>query len=156
MELMFFLLAAGLIFIAAEIFVPGGILGLIGSVLLIISAVMCFKEFGARIGIYYTSGLIICVPIVTILLMQAAPRLPIGKRLFLNTSYKGVRVEIESIKDLIGKSGTVYSVLRPTGRVEIDGKRFEATSEGSYIAQGQPVEVIRVEGNNLIVRQKKS
>ncbi len=156
MGLFLFLLIAGWILIATEIFVPGGVLGVIGTILLIISAFICFKMFGVRIGVYYFVALIAGGAIVAAVLMQIAPKLPFRKGLSLETSEKGVKVEIENLKNLMGKTGTAYTVLRPTGRIQVDGKRYEATTEGAYIKQGEPVEVYRIDGNNLIVRQKQA
>ena len=59
-----------------------------------------------------------------------------------------------NLKQHIGKSGKVVSVLRPIGKVEIDGKRIEAMAYSvTVIPQGTQVVVVDVnQGRALVVR----
>ena len=41
--------------------------------------------------------------------------------------------------------------LRPVGKIEIDGVRFDARSEGAWISSGADVRILRLEGNEIIV-----
>jgi len=149
-----FCVIAGLILICLEIFVPGGILGLIGSVFLISSLVICFLEFGLRIGVYYIAVLSCVIMAMVILVMKFAHVLPVRKRLFLNATEKNMTVEINNLDTLIGMRGTAYTILRPTGKILVDGKRYEAMAEGAFIQKDNEIEIIRIEGNNIIVRSK--
>ncbi|MCA9015172.1 MAG: NfeD family protein, partial [Planctomycetaceae bacterium] len=45
------------------------------------------------------------------------------------------------------------SVLRPAGRVEIEGVWVDVISEGPYIQPGAEVEVAQIHGNEVIVRE---
>jgi membrane-bound serine protease (ClpP class) len=54
-------------------------------------------------------------------------------------------------KEMIGKSGTALTILRPSGRIEIDGEIFDAKSEISYIEKGEKVKVVRDEAGQLYV-----
>jgi membrane-bound ClpP family serine protease len=55
---------------------------------------------------------------------------------------------------LLGKKGTAWTDLRPTGVGRIDGINFDVLSEGDYISADTEIEIIRVEGSKLIVRAK--
>lgn len=55
----------------------------------------------------------------------------------------------ESMK---GKKGTAYTVLRPSGKIMIDGQLFDAYTRGDYIEKGQAVEVTNDEGTSLQVK----
>lgn len=57
---------------------------------------------------------------------------------------------------LIGKTGTVHSRLRPSGRVEIDGEIYDAYSRGDFIDQGEEIMVISTEGTSLKVKKVQS
>ena len=57
--------------------------------------------------------------------------------------------------DLIGKEGVVFSTLRPSGRVEIDGEIYDAYTRGEYVEKGKKITVISQEGTSLKVRSKK-
>ena len=46
--------------------------------------------------------------------------------------------------------------LNPVGIVDFDGVRLNVTSEGNYVEKGLPVQVIRIEGTHIFVRQLKA
>jgi membrane-bound serine protease (ClpP class) len=54
-------------------------------------------------------------------------------------------------KEMIGKTGTALTMLRPSGRIEIDGEIFDARSDISYIEKGEKVRVIRDEAGQVYV-----
>jgi membrane-bound serine protease (ClpP class) len=54
---------------------------------------------------------------------------------------------------LLGKEGKVHSRLRPSGRVEIDGEIYDASSRGDFIDQGEKIIVISTEGTSLKVKK---
>jgi membrane-bound serine protease (ClpP class) len=54
---------------------------------------------------------------------------------------------------MLGKTGTVHSRLRPSGKVEIDGEIYDAYSRGEFLEQGESIEVISTEGTSLRVKK---
>jgi membrane-bound serine protease (ClpP class) len=54
-------------------------------------------------------------------------------------------------KDMIGKTGIAYTMLRPSGRIEIEGEIFDAKAEIGYIDKGEKIRVIRDETGQLYV-----
>jgi len=54
-------------------------------------------------------------------------------------------------KEMIGKTGVAFTILRPSGRVEIDGELYDAKAEISYIEKGEKVKVIHDEAGQLYV-----
>ncbi|MEO9475811.1 MAG: NfeD family protein [Cyclobacteriaceae bacterium] len=67
---------------------------------------------------------------------------------------KGYSSSFYKSKSLVGKSGTAYTILRPSGRIEIDGDMYDAYTRGEYIEQGAEVIVISDEGTSLKVKAK--
>jgi membrane-bound serine protease (ClpP class) len=59
----------------------------------------------------------------------------------------------EDIRNLIGKVGEAYTILRPSGKVIIEGKVFDAIAETSWISKGDSVEVVRQETMQIYVRK---
>ena len=57
----------------------------------------------------------------------------------------------EKGESLIGKTGVVLTTLRPAGTVQIDGKRYYAKTEASFIEKGQNVTVVAVKGLSIVV-----
>jgi membrane-bound serine protease (ClpP class) len=58
----------------------------------------------------------------------------------------------EDYRTLLGKTGIAASTLRPSGKAEIEGRLYSVEGDGVFIESGKPVKVIRVRGNNIIVR----
>lgn len=56
--------------------------------------------------------------------------------------------------DLLAKTGIVHSRLRPSGKVEIDGEIYDASSRGEFVDQGEKIIVISTEGTSLKVKQQ--
>jgi len=54
---------------------------------------------------------------------------------------------------LKGKTGTAKTVLRPSGKVEIEGEVYDAVTAGEFIEKGDAVAVLRVEATQLYVEK---
>jgi membrane-bound serine protease (ClpP class) len=51
----------------------------------------------------------------------------------------------------VGTFARAVTDLRPVGKIDIDGVRFDARSEGAWITSGTNVRILRSEGNEIIV-----
>ena len=58
-----------------------------------------------------------------------------------------------SYDDLMGKEGVADTFFRPSGYIVIDGKKYDAVSEGEFIDKGSNLKVILVEGNRIVVKK---
>lgn len=56
-------------------------------------------------------------------------------------------------KLLLGKKGTTLSMLRPAGKAAIEGIRIDVVSDGEFIPKDCEVEVVKVEGNRVVVKE---
>jgi membrane-bound serine protease (ClpP class) len=56
-------------------------------------------------------------------------------------------------KEMLGKTGTAITVLRPSGRIEINDEIFDARSDIGYIEKGEKVRVVRDETGQLYVEK---
>ncbi len=54
--------------------------------------------------------------------------------------------------DLVGKTGTALSELRPSGVADIGGERVDVTTDGDFVRAGTAVTVVRAEAIRLVVR----
>lgn len=68
------------------------------------------------------------------------------------TSDKGYVSSSQDFSSYVGKTGIARTVLRPAGRVLVDGVLLDVTAEGDFIEAGTPVVVIKAEGSRLVVR----
>ena len=146
---------AGIVLLLLEIFViPGfGIAGISGIALIFISI---FLTLGGGVSAMYAMGVVALILLVSFLvLLFFFPKLPIWKKLGLarrETKKEGY-IAITEKKHLEGKEGKAITMLRPSGVVEIDGKRYDALTEGEFIEKGKKIVVTRVEGGKVFVKK---
>ncbi len=78
----------------------------------------------------------------------------IGNTLALNTiqdtsaGYSTINVRM---RDLKGKTGVAYTMLRPSGKVEIEDDIYDATALTGYIDKGESVKVVKYETSQIFV-----
>jgi membrane-bound serine protease (ClpP class) len=153
---------AGVALLLLEVFViPGfGFAGVLGILALLAALVMSVVGMGATPEYFMlAAGRIIFALLVALVasfvLLRFMPRTPFGRRLILQTGL-GAGQEYGSApeSDLrwLGKRGRTTSPLRPAGIADIEGTRLDVVSEGELIETGTPVEVLRVDGNRIVVR----
>ena len=56
------------------------------------------------------------------------------------------------LDNLLEKSGDVVAPCRPSGIVEIEGRRYDVESEGAFLEVGTEITVVQVEGTRVVVR----
>lgn len=145
----------GILLLFVEVLAPGfGVPGVLGIVAVFVSIILASSSMEqALISLLIA---IILTIVAVILLFRYAPR---NNKFFdkitlstsLNTS--SGYVSSEDYKSYVGKIGVTITPLRPAGSIEIDNRRLDVVSENAYIEKDVKVEVIKVEGNRIIVRK---
>ena len=60
----------------------------------------------------------------------------------------------EKTTELVGKTGIAHTILRPSGKVEIDGNIHDATALTGYIDKGEKIVVSKYETAQLFVKKQ--
>ena len=151
------LFVLGLLFIAVEVIIPGGILGTIGGLMMFGGCFIAFTEFGT-VGGFIAVVVALSLAILAIYLeFKILPKTAIGRRAFLTKEVTGVSAAFgDEARELIGKSAEALTMLSPSGYINIDGKRYEAFCQSGQIPAGTPLEVIGADNFRLIVSQTKT
>lgn len=157
------LVLAGVVLLVLEIFViPGfGIAGTLGLLAILAGLVLSMVGAGntAQLVMLVAARVVFALLFAigaSLLLLRFMTRLPVGRRLILETGLpagQGYASAPEGDARLLGRQGRAWSVLRPAGIAEIDGHRVDVVSEGELIEAGQAIEVIRVDGNRIVVKR---
>ncbi len=146
----------GAVLIAIEIFMPGGIIGVIGVALVVISLLLA----GASVThMAYSILIAMFITVIGMLILMKffGKRMHVFNKLVLKdaTTTEEGYVSNKNRVDLIGRTGEAITAFRPSGVALIDNERIDAVSEGSFIDRGKLVEVVKVEGSRIVVREKK-
>jgi membrane-bound ClpP family serine protease len=148
-------LAAGLILLIAEVFVPSG--GMIGFLALGLLGVSLWQAFAvsATTGTMFLVALAVLLPITLAIAVKLWPRTPFGRRMILRPPSPG-EVDPEPLgaplEHLLGQYGRTLTPLRPAGMVDFDGRRLDALSEEGLLPAGALVQAVRLRGREIVVR----
>lgn len=145
----------GLILLLAEFIVPGGIVGIIGGILIIGSLLFAGASF-VHMAYSILIAMIIAIIGMVILMKFFGKKMHVFNKLVLKdatTTEEGYVSNTNRI-ELIGKIGKSVTPLRPAGTILQDQERIDVVTEGSYIDAGKNVEIIKVEGSRIVVREK--
>lgn len=152
----------GILFLSMEVFVPSGGLMMILSLFFVGAGVVLIfftpesEGGGTTAGIITIVGLLVLLPVVGGVLFYYWPYTPMGKAVFLGQPSQEeaevVTEAQEAFLQLEGKIGRTMTLHQPSGATNIDGKRYDSTTEGIFVDAGQYVKVIAVNGSQLVVR----
>jgi membrane-bound serine protease (ClpP class) len=161
-------LFVGIVLIGLEIFViPGfGVAGVSGIVLTLssLALIMLNNDFfnfefvplgDITVALFSAIG---GIAGAVLMLMLIGPRFTESaafKRISLvneQKSSEGYTVNANAAA-MIGKRGTAYTVLRPSGKVMIENQVHDAFTRGEFIERGESIEVVSSEGISLRVKK---
>ncbi len=141
----------------AEVIVPGGILGLIGGLLMLIGTVFSYIEFGLNGGGLALLAAALLSAIAFSIEFLILRKTKMGRRLFLSSEVTSqASLFSDDAKKWIGSEALAISALAPTGYVMIDDQRFEAFSQSGFTESGQRLRVIGADNFRLIVTNASS
>lgn len=148
------LLAAGIVLLGAEVFVPGAVLGMLGVISLLGAIIIAFS-ISPVFGFYIAGGVVILAGAGVAVWIKFFPRCPIGRQMTLSQDGKAFKAA-DTQPDLVGRQGTAQSDLRPAGFALIDGRRVDVVTDGGMISKGQPVVVVKAAGSHVVVRKAEA
>jgi len=132
-----------------------GILALLGALVMSVVGAGATPEFFMLAAGRIVSSLLVAL-LVSFLVLRFMPRTRFGRMLILESGL-GAGQSYGSAPDSdmhwLGKKGQASSPLRPSGIANIEGARVDVVSDGEFIDAGWFIEVMRVDGNRIVVRQ---
>mgnify|MGYP000247830549 FL=1 len=144
----------GVTLLALEIFIPSfGVIGIIGLILSGYSVMDSFSDSRMGILVLVLTALAIILT-VTIYVKLGFDRSLFDRMILSNkdSSTRGYNSKT-NYDNLVGKSGLSKSILRPTGRIEINGNIYDAKSESDFISKDRNILVTRIKNGNIIVKE---
>lgn len=145
------LIILGMLFLVAELLLfPGLSIGGILAMVCYGGAIWyAFDALGVTAGIWT----IVAVAVLSLLSLIFSLRAKTWQRLALKQEIDSVSMPNPESEVAIGAVGVSISRLSPMGKVEVNGKTFEAKSADVFIDQRSKVEVVGFDNFTLIVRK---
>ena len=158
MALALVLLAVGLLAIFLELIVPAaGVIGIAGFGCLVAAVVLGYVDGGTVPGTIMLLLVVIITPAAILIALKVFPKTFVGKR-FILRGVLGKETDENSASgreypNLLGKEGIAHTVIRPSGTMQADGKKYNVVTNGEYIKKNAAVKITAVEGNRIVVKQ---
>lgn len=151
----FLLLILGLLLIFVEFYLPGGIMGVVGGLLILLSVISFARETEHPLAIIAFIVLAaVSLGAVVRLALRLIRRSKPGRGIYSWGDQEGYQASSYD-RGAIGKVGIVSSDLKPGGHILVEGKSHSAISMAGYLPRGTEVIVVSGEGETLYVKQNK-
>ncbi len=145
------LILVGLLMLLLEILViPGsGIAGVIGFLLMAAGVWMAYTRQGAMDG-HITLAVTLGINLVGLIL---ALRSKTWKKAMLSKAIEGKVNTIDTAKLSIGDIGKTVSRCAPMGKAVFNDEYFEVSALAEFIDQEVSVEILKISGNKIYIKQ---
>jgi membrane-bound ClpP family serine protease len=147
------LLVAALILVFFEVILPGGILGIIAALCVILASWIAGAEYGGGIGVLTFAGSAAAIGVLVFIEFKLLARTSLGSAFFLKSSVTGHSNIAPAQAAIIGREGIALTRLNPSGKVAIDGQSYEAHSQDGYIETDQLILVVAQDNFKLIIKK---
>ena len=150
------LFAAGVVLLAVEILVPGGVLGVLAGLCLVGGVVVSFQQFGPTGGAVATGVALVLGAVMLYLEFVLLPKTRLARTFSMTHTVAGrTHPEPADRAAVVGREAVAVTALAPSGYVEIEGRRYEAFCQSGFATVGARLRVVDVDTFRLIVTQIK-
>lgn len=166
MSLIAALIIIALVLFFFEIFIPGGILAVLGASLLLIASILTYAQYGWDPAVFvFVSSALLSIAFF-FFEIKILPKLPIGRHLILgnppaqrpSAGGNSPALPPEGAKQsgsgpLVGQTGEALTRMVPTGQVRVGTLAVEAISLSGMLPQGTPVQVVQQDAFRVLVKR---
>lgn len=150
------LFVVGIVLVAVEILVPGGLLGTLAGLFLLGGVATAFVQFGAAGGTLATAVALLIAIGLLYFEFVVLPRTKLAKKFSMTETVAGrSQPEVAERAAVIGREAVAATTLAPSGYVEVDGRRYEAFCQSGHVAPGVRLRVVDLDTFRLVVTQIK-
>ena len=154
MNAIILLFVTGVALLAAEIFLPGVIAGVIGALCMVAGCVISFVVFGAGGGLMATVVALALLGLTLYIELVWLPKTKFGQRLVVQATVDAVsQPPLANPAAVVGKTAEAVTTLAPSGHVLIEGRRYEAFCRSGHVPKGAMLRVIGIDNFRVIVTQ---
>ena len=150
--LLLFLL--GVLLLAAEVFMPGAVLGIFGAAAMLAGCLISFREFGAAGGALATGIALALLGLTLWLELVWLPKSRFGRKLVVQSASDATsQPPLANPGSVVGQPAEALTTLAPSGYVRVAGRRYEAFCQTGHVAKGSALRVVGLDNFRLIVAQ---
>jgi len=147
------LIGIALLLFFLEIFMPGGVLAMIGAVLVLVAAFLAYPDYGLVWSVVIILGSAVLGMFMFFLELRLLQNTRFGRQFKLESAITGTSNQPVADDSIVGQAGTALTTMSPSGKVEVEGKTYTASSISGLLEKGTPVEIVRVDQFKLVVKK---
>ncbi|HBR95422.1 NfeD family protein [Coraliomargarita sp. SDUM461003] len=147
------LILAALVLVFFEVLLPGGVLGVLAVLCLLLATWLTGAQFGAGVAVLTFVLASLAIALLIFIEFKLLARTSLGRGFFLKSSVSGHSNVAPAEASIIGKEGLALTRLNPSGKVRIDDQTYQAYSQDGYIAADQAIRVIAQDSFKLIIKK---
>lgn len=154
MNAIILLFITGVALLAAEVFLPGMIAGVIGALCMVAGCVVSFMQFGPDGGLLASLVSVALLGLTLYVELVWLPKTSFGKKLVVHAKVDSVsQPPLANPGAVIGKAAEAVTTLAPSGYVLVEGRRYEAFCRSGHVPKGTVLRVIGIDNFRIIVTQ---
>lgn len=154
MNAIIILFVIGALLLAAEVFLPGVIAGIMGALALLTGSVLSFREFGFGGGLAASGAAAALVVLVLYLELVVLPKSAFGRKMVVQATVDATsQPPVANPETVVDKPAEALTTLAPSGYVLVEGRRYEAFCRSGHVAKGARLRVVSVDNFRVIVTQ---
>lgn len=144
---------AGISLLSLELFIPSfGLIGVAGLALTIYSVMDSFIDPRMGLFVVLTTGLAILATVA--IFVKLGFKAELFEKSILETKPKSIYTgKKDELSHLVGSVGITKTILRPAGRIEIDGELYDAMARAEFIEKGKMVSVADIKDGHIRVKE---
>lgn len=147
------LFVLGIVLLFLDLFVPGIVLSVLGTLAFLAGTRVAFRDYGAISGLEAFAVGLALLALALYIEYGLLPKTRFGKKFFLHAAVEGTSQSTApaEIAALAGRECVALTPLMPSGQVEIDGRRYEAQSLDGHVARGARLKITGMQNFSLTV-----
>lgn len=154
MNAIILLFITGALLLAAEVFLPGAIAGIIGGLALLIGSILSFGQFGFAGGLAASGLAAGLVALMLYLELVVLPRTTFGRKLVVEATVDATsQPPVARLEAITNKPAEALTTLAPSGYVLVEGQRYAAFCRSGHVPKGTALRVVGIDNFRVIVTQ---
>ena len=147
------LIVAAIVLVFFEVILPGGILGTIAVLCVLLATWITASQFGIGAAALTFLGASTAIALLVFIEFKLLARTSLGRGFFLKTKVTGRSNQALGSADIVGREGLALTRLNPSGIVKIDGQSYQAQSLDGYVDAGDSICVSSQDNFKLIIQK---
>ena len=152
MTLILTLFLVGIVLLAADLFIAGLALAILGGLTMVSATALAYRDFGFEAALLSGGAAAVLLALAVYLELVWLPKSRFGRELVVQSTVSATSQPLPAVAaEVVGRPAEAATILAPSGVVFVDGRRYEAFCQSGHAVKGTALHVVAVDNFRLIV-----